>query len=345
VIAGCFEMLDLRRAREWTNALSHWCASQPDLVPYRGDCLVHRTAILALQGAWPEALEEAQHACDHLAQARPPAPIGAARYQLGELYRLRGEFTKAEDIYRQASQSGRMPQPGLALLRLAQGRIDAAKAAICRVLDEPFHDRRHRSTTLAAAVDILLASRDVPAARRSADELLSIATLVDTPYVRAMSTAALGAVLLAEDNPRSALAALREAWTIWRDLDAPYEAARVNVSIGLACRALGDADSAQLEFEAARAVFQQLGALPDLTRVDQLMSSTMPSPAAAAGGLTSREVEVLRLIASGKTNRAIADDLGISEKTVARHISNIFTKLDLSSRAAATAYAFQHKLV
>jgi DNA-binding CsgD family transcriptional regulator len=351
VIAGCFEMLDLRRAREWTTALGEWCTSQPDLVPYRGDCLIHRAEILALQGAWPEALEEAQHACDHLSRSTGSSPIGSARYQLAEMYRLRGDFDRAEEIYRDASQSGRMPQPGLALLRLAQGRVDAAKAAICRVLDEPFRDRRHRSLQLAAAVEILLASDDVPAARRAADELLSIATVIDTPYVLAMSAGAMGSLLLTEGDARSALAALREALTIWRDLDAPYEAARVCVSIGLACCALGDVDSAQFEFDSARAVFRQLGAAPDLARVDALAlarpsnAKALNADAAAGCGLTSREVEVLRLVASGKTNRAIADDLGISEKTVARHIANIFTKLDLSSRAAATAYAFQHKLV
>jgi DNA-binding CsgD family transcriptional regulator len=238
-------------------------------------------------------------------------------------------------------------KPGLALLRLAQGRIDAATAAICRLLDEGSPDRRARSTMLAAGVDILLASGDVSAARRAADELSAIAAQVETPLLRATSAQATGAVLLAEGDPRAAIAVLHTACALWRDIEAPYEAARVSLLIGLACRTLGDSDSAQLELDAARGIFERLGAAPDLARLDALtaVASDPVAPAGAGGALTDRELQVLRLVATGKTNRAIADDLGISEKTVARHISNIFTKLDLSSRAAATAYAFQHRLL
>jgi DNA-binding CsgD family transcriptional regulator/tetratricopeptide (TPR) repeat protein len=382
VISACFEMFDLRRAREWTSALTHWCASQPDLVPYHGYCMVHRAEILQLQGVWPDAIDEARRACDRLAGQPGHAGVGPALYQLGELHRLRGEFDQAEEIYRQASQVGRSPYPGLALLRLAQGRVDAAKAAICRLLDET-QQRRVRSMMLAAAVDILLASEDVPAARRAAEELAAIAVTLGTPYMRALSDGAIGAVLLAEGDARAALAALREAWTLWRELVAPYETACVTLLIGLACHALGDEDSAQMELEIACRAFRELGAAPDVARLERLAAS-LPYPgslsatassiasstavaaatttttagtasAAAAGaaltapktagGLTAREIEVLQLVASGRTNRAIADALTISEKTVARHVSNIFTKLDLSSRAAATAYAFQHGLV
>jgi DNA-binding CsgD family transcriptional regulator len=355
VIAACFEMLDLRRAREWTSALTRWCAAQPDLVAYRGVCLIHRAEILTMQGVWPDALDQAQRACDQLSQPPPGQPeIGNARYHLGELHRLRGDFAKAEEIYRDASQAGRAPQPGLARLRLAQGRIDAAKAAICRLLDEGSPDARARSLMLAAAVEILLASNEVSAARRASDELSAIASQIDTPLLRATSAGATGAVLLAEEDPRAASAVLRVACTLWRDLDVPYEAARVRVLIAQACSALGDIDSAQLELDAAIHIFRKLGAAPDLARAEALATVDTAPPASAAGGdltvttgvpLTGREVQVLRLVATGKTNRAIADALGISEKTVARHISNIFTKLDLSSRAAATAYAFQHDLV
>jgi DNA-binding CsgD family transcriptional regulator len=341
VISACFEIFDIRRAREWTAALTRFCASQPDLVTYRGACLVHRTEILALQGVWPDALDEALRACKHLSEP-PQREVGEALYQLGELHRLRGDFAKAEEVYREASQSGRAPQPGLARLRLAQGRVDAAKAAICRLLDEGSKDSRGRSMMLSAAVEILLESDDRPIARRAADELSTIASRIDTPLLRAMSAHATGAVLLAEGDARAALTSLRNACTIWRELDAPYEAARVNVLIGLACRALGDVDGAQLELDAAVRVFRQLGAAPDLARLEsQAETVAVASP---GGALTAREIEVLRLVATGKTNRAIADALSISEKTVARHISNIFTKLDLSSRAAATAYAFQHGL-
>lgn len=341
VISACFDMFDLRRAQEWTDALHRWCAAQPDLVPYRGHCLVHRTEILRLHGGWPDALDEAQRACERLGDPPGQPAVGSAFYQLGEIRRLRGEFSKAEDAYRQASASGRTPHPGLALLWLAQGRIDVAKAAVCRVMDE-VRDRRTRSTLLSACVEILLASDDVPAARRAAEELSAIATTLGTPYLQALSAQAGGAVALAEGNPMAALTSLRRAWTTWRDIEVPYEAARVSVLIGLACRALGDADSGQMELDAARRVFVQLGAAPDAARVDALYGTAATR---AAGGLTAREVQVLRLVASGMTNRAIAGELSISEKTVARHMSNIFTKLDLSSRAAATAYAFQHQLV
>jgi DNA-binding CsgD family transcriptional regulator len=186
----------------------------------------------------------------------------------------------------------------------------------------------------------MLECGDVAAARRAADELSTVTASFDTPFLRALSAQATGAVLLAEGEPKAALGPLRSAWSLWNELDIPYEAARVRVLVARACRTVGDGDSAHLELEAARRSFTQLGAVCDLARLDR--PPAVPEP---AGGLTTRERQVLRLVASGKTNRAIADELAISEKTVARHISNIFTKLDLSSRAAATAYAFQHNLV
>jgi DNA-binding CsgD family transcriptional regulator len=336
-VSACFDMLDMRRAHEWTDAFSQWCADDPDLV-YRGECLVHRAEILRLHGSWPVALEEAQLACDRLS-GRPG--LGLAFYQIAELHRLRGDFAKAEDAYRLASEAGGAPHPGFALLRLAQGRCDAAKAAVCRLADE-IHNRRTRSVVLAACVEILLAAGDVPGARHAAQELSTVAGSIGTAFLHAISAQAIGSVLLAEGNARAALASLRTASTLWDDLQAPYEKARVGVLMGQACQVLGDADTGQLEIEAARKTFRQLGALPDLARVDQLLE-TSASPSGC--GLTPRELEVLRLVASGKTNRAIALTLRISEKTVARHISNIFLKLDLPSRAAATAYAFQHHLV
>ncbi len=341
VISACFDMFDMRRAQEWTDALNRWCTSHPDLVPYRGECLVHRAEIMLLHGGWRDALEEARRACDWLSRPSVRPPIGAAYYQLGELHRLRGDFSEAEDAYRAAGERGRAPYPGLALLRLAQGQRDAAKAAICRVAEE-VRDGRQRARVLAACVEIQLAAAEIALARKAAEELAAMATEAGSPFLHALSSHASGAVLLAEGEAAPALTALREACAGWRDLGAPYELARATVLIGLACRQLGDIDGAQMELRTAAGAFRQLGAKPDLARVEQLSAAARPT---ASGPLTAREREVLALVASGKTNRAIAEVLSISEKTVARHLSNIFTKLDLSSRAAATAYAFKHHLI
>jgi DNA-binding CsgD family transcriptional regulator len=169
-----------------------------------------------------------------------------------------------------------------------------------------------------------------------------VAGEIGAPLLVAMAGRAEGATLLAEGDPRGALAALRSSWTAWHALDAPYEAARTRVLIGLACRDLADREAAALELDAAADVFRRLGAAPDLARAEALLGEPM---APVAGGLTARELEVLRLVAAGKTNRAVAADLVISDRTVARHLSNIFDKLGVSSRAAATAYAYEHGLI
>ena len=260
---------------------------------------------------------------------------------MAELLRLRGEFTRAEETYRRAHEHGREPQPGLALLRLAQGQIDAAASAIRRAVDEA-HDRVMRSQLLAAYVEIVLAADEVDAARAAADELAGIAAALGAPALEAVSKHATGLVLLAEGDACAALAALRPAWVIWRDLEAPYEAARVRLAVGLARRRLGDEDGAALELDAAAGAFRALGATIDLAHVEQLAAIAGD---AHAGGLTARETQVLTLLATGMTNRAIATELVISQKTVARHVANIFTKLDVSTRSAATAYAYEHGIV
>jgi DNA-binding NarL/FixJ family response regulator len=341
VIAACMETFDHRRAKEWTTALDHWCSSQPDLVPFRGQCMVHRAQIMQVHGAWADALEELRHAVERFSEAEAKRWVGEVLYEQAEVHRLRGDLDTAEQAYRQATRFGRDAQPGLALLRLAQGQVEAAWAGIRRALDETSEPSR-RLRLLSAAVEIALESREVEGARSAVAELAELARERDVVLVNAMAAQASGLVLLAEGDARGALSAARRAWSLWQELDAPYQAARARVVVATACRSLGDEDAAHMELDAARHVFEQLSAGPDLARVQAL---TGRAPVKAGCGLTAREVEVLRLVAAGKTNRVIAGELFLSEKTVARHLSNIFAKLGVSSRAAATAYAYQHDLV
>jgi DNA-binding CsgD family transcriptional regulator len=345
-IAGCHEVFDLARAQAWTDALDRWCLAQPDVVPFRGECLVHRAEVLQIHGDWSDALEEARRACVSLADDPKSSVTGAAHYRYGELQRLRGNFAEAEVAFHAANDAGKQPQPGLALLWLAQGRIEAAVTAVRRLLGET-QQRAPRARLLDVSVDVLLASGEITLAREAACELARIAESVRAPYLNAATARAMGAVLLAENNPLDALVQLRIANRIWLDVGAPFESARTRVLMSHAHRALGDDATADLEVDASRRVFTLLGASEELAKLSRASSgdNTRDANKAAETPLTDREVEVVRLVATGQTNRAIASSLGISEKTVARHISNIFAKLNLASRSAATAYAYEQNLL
>lgn len=341
-IETCRRCFDVDRAREWTAALDRWCAQQQGLVHYRGQCLVHRAEVLAIHGSWPDAGKEIDHVFDRLGPDAVDSAAAMAHYQRGELHRLRGETDKAEASYREAAKCGRDPQPGLALLRLAAGRTADAHAAISRSVAETMGPHE-RMRLLPAHVTISIAADDVDTARTAAAELARYAAARDTPMLTAAAAHATAQVAAKDGTPADACRAAREALAIWQRMGAPYEAATARVELALACRALGDHDTADLELDAARWAFEQLGAQPDVARVERL--STNPKPRPVPGGLTPREAQVLRLVATGATNRAIAEQLYLSEQTVARHVANIFLKLDVSTRAAATAYAYDHHLV
>jgi DNA-binding CsgD family transcriptional regulator len=342
VLEACQETFDLRRAYEWTTSLAQWCASQPDLVRYRGECLLYRAEVMQLRGNWDRAEQDARDACGLLTSGGGRPMAGAAFYRVGEIHRLRGEFAKAEAAYATANQRRRKPYPGLALLRLAQGEIDAAAGSIRGAIVET-RAPAARARILVAGVEILLAAKDLETARAATGELTDLARRIDASLLHAASAHATGALLLAEGDTAGASTSLRQASELWRDLQMPYEEAQTSVLIAAVCEQRGDADGYRLELDTARRLFKQLAAAPSLARIaDQPQRALAPQ---TIGSLSDREAEVLRLLAAGKTNRAIADELFISEKTVARHVSNIFDKLGVSNRSGATAWAFQHDLI
>jgi len=340
LLDACHELVDLRRASEWTDATRRWCAPLPVASLYPGICRVHQAGMLQLRGAWEEAEAEALQACDDMTDVDVFAVAGAY-YEVGEIRRIRGDLAGAEEAYGRAHEIGRDPQPGLALLRLAQGRVDAARRSIGAAIASFGGSRLERAPLHAAQVEIALAASDVETASESADEVADTAETFHSAGLRAAGHRARGAVALARGQAVAGLAALRLACAAWHELDAPYEVARTRVLVAEAYDALDDADSAGRERAAARACFGRLGATADLRGLD----GPGVTRAASDHGLSPREVEVLGLIAQGKSNREIAALLFLSEKTVARHVSNIFTKLGVSSRSAATAFAFTHALV
>ena len=341
-IAFCRGAYQLRRVREWTVALARWCDRQPGMVAHNGLCLVHRAEIMTMGGAWDDALTELHRLGEQFTEgALNQLARGDAAYREAEVHRLRGNVTRAESDYNRASGLGRDPQPGLALMRLAQGKPAAAAASIRRAVSESPRGLP-RVALLPAYVEIMLATEDIDAAAAAARELDEIATVQRTEAIDAMSLQARGQVSLAEGDAQAALTALRQAWQLWQQLEAPYDAARTRTLLGRVCRAMGDEDSAALEVQAARETFTELDAKPDLAALAAL---TGANGSHEAHGLSPREREVLRLVATGLSNREISAALVLSEHTVARHLQNIFAKLRVSSRTAASAFAYQHDLV
>ncbi|MFT4136745.1 LuxR C-terminal-related transcriptional regulator [Microbacterium sp.] len=338
VIASCLARRDLDRARLWTRELNAWCDAQHGLEPFRGECTVHRAEVLAIVGEWAEARSLLHELC---ASERSPSVLERALYALGELERLTGRRARANAAFLKAAQLGGLVQPGLALLRREEGDLTAARSGVRRALaGEP--EPGARTDLLAARVELSLDAGDLADAEDAATQLRALAEVVATDYVRATAADAAGAVETARGDPTAAIASLRRAWATWRRLDAPYRAARTRVQLAVAAQALGDDEGAQLEFDAARSVFTELTAIADLARLERLASAREPGPADA---LTPREREVLGCIAQGLTNRGIAQQLFLSEPTVATHVAHILAKLGLPNRSAATAFAFENRLV
>lgn len=336
MIAACEDVGDVRRAAEWTEALSRWTANHPFAV-FPGICRVHRATVLQRRGAWPEAEAEARRASVDMEAMRMHGTAAAALAEVGDIRRRLGDSDGAEAAFRRAEELGGQPQGGLAMLRLAQGRVDAAFAIIEQALAEPSGSRLGRAKLLPAAVQIALAKGDVQRATVAVEELEATASAFHSPALSAAAASSRGRLQLAEGDAGAACASLRRALKQWQDLDVPYEAATARLLLGQACRGTGDEDGAAAAFAAAAQTFERLGAVLEARRVQE----TVRGPAALPAGLTEREAEVLRLVAAGHTNRAIATVLCLSEKTVARHLSNIFVKTGVSSRSAATAFAFE----
>jgi DNA-binding CsgD family transcriptional regulator len=335
VILACKDLADLQRASEWTQAARVWCQALPATTPYsQGLCRIYRGEVLALRGAWAEAEAELRRAHQELLPHRPQGAAEAS-YGVGEVLRRRGDLLRAERAFVRAQQLGWDPQPGMALLRLAQGRVEVAAAALRATLASPTVDRFARARLLAAQVEVSIAAGALDQARDAARELARVADGLSSAVVGATASTAQGALHLAQGEPAAALEELRRGLGGWRKLQLPYEEAKARLLIGTTQRMLGDEEGGRIEIDAARAGFARLGAAADARHAAALLQRPRASPRM----LTDREVQVLRLVASGNSNRDIAGALQISEHTVARHVQNILAKLGVSSRAAATSHA------
>ncbi len=341
VIETCRKVWDMKRAQEWTAALSRWCDAQPDMVPFRGECLVRRAEIFQFHGEWPKALEETIDACVLLIEHNGNPAAGEAYYRQAELHRLSGNFTNAEQCYQESAKRGRNPQPGLALLRLAQGQNDAAETSIRNTLLET-KDPKRRAELLPAVVKIMITVKQTEEAFKAEKELCVLARDFNVPYLLAMCFYCQGMVSHAKGDTRLTLEQLQKALKFWNSLNMPYESAITRELKGLVYMEMNDKDNSEAELMAAGWIYDQLGAIPDLERINGFLNRKDHSE---TFGLSLRELQVLQLVALGKTNKLVADELFISERTVDRHVSNIFNKLNVSSRVEATAYALKHQML
>ncbi|WP_265519726.1 LuxR family transcriptional regulator [Nitratireductor luteus] len=335
IVSSCCRVLEMVRAREWTAILTDWCRRNPQARAFNGVCQVHRAEVLQLEGNWNEAFEEAERATQGLSGTSEQTAMANAAYRRGEILRLRGELEKSDAEYRLAGEIGIDPQPGLALLRLAQGRRDEAVAAIRRAL-ETAGDVPRKTALLPAGIEIFIACGDLDEAERLCGEMSDIAELFGTEILAHVADQGHGSLALARGEFGRAVAVQTRALRYWSEFGAPYLVARLRVDIARGCAGLGDSEAAGRELDAAEKIFRDLGAAPDLARIHEIRTV---SKTARADNLTARERQVLSLVASGSTNREIAEKLRLSPKTVNRHVENIFGKLGVSSRAAAVAKA------
>lgn len=340
VLGTCMKMADLRRATEWNEAAQAWCDSIRVDSPFHGICRIHRVEMAALRGAWAEAESEALRTSEDFTEVGPWI-AAEAFYLIGEIRRRRGDLAAAEEAFLRAHSSGHDPQPGLALIRLAQGKIDAAAAGLRTALTAHRGADLQRARLLAAHVEVSLAAGDTGFAGSAVEELTSLRDATSSSLIDAMVATSKGALHLARGETEHGLECTMRAVRLWQELKLPYEAAETRILIAEASRGAGDEERARLELDAARGAFERLGAKLDARRAADLLRASPGLPA----GLSAREVEVLRLVAAGKTNREIAAEMVISEHTVSRHLQNIFAKLGVSTRAAATAFAFENQLV
>jgi ATP/maltotriose-dependent transcriptional regulator MalT len=339
LVSACHELGDIRRANEWIEAVASWAETHPFTV-FPGLCRLHRADLMQWRGDWQAAEAEARRACSELDDMYV-ANAAAAHAGVGEICRRRGDLDAAEEAFARAETLDARPAAGLALLRLAQGRVEAASTVISAAIEETTWNRLARGWLLPVEVQVAVALGDLDRARRAAAELTETARLFESPVLRAAGAAATGRVELAAGDA-GAGASLRVAVRRWVELDAPYEVAATRVLLARACRAAGDEEGAEASLAAAASVFARLGAALDMREVEALRAARVPERLPC--GLTAREAEVLRLVATGLTNKQIGAELSLSSKTITRHLSNIFAKISVSSRAAATAFAFEHQL-